>query len=351
MKAHRLRSLAPLLATFGLLLALFVFGAAAYPNFASAGVVRNLLVDNAFLGVAAIGATFVILSGGIDLSVSSVMAFTGILAATLIEHRHVHPAAAFGLALVLGTAFGFVQGLLITRFELPPFMVTLAGMFLVRGAAFAVHPQSMGITHPFVATTLNESLSLRLPLGPRGIVIPVTVMVLLGLVAGAWLVLRQLRFGRSVYALGDDPAAAALMGIPVRSVRIRVYAVSGAMSALAGIFFTLYQQSGDPASCRGLELDVIAAVIIGGTLLRGGIGSVIGSFAGVLILGLIQTIISFQGNLSSWWTRIVAAGLVLLFLLLHRTVGKVAHAAAERSRSRGADAPPRDAGRESPRVG
>jgi len=121
------------------------------------------------------------------------------------------------------------------------------------------------------------------------------------------------------------------MGLPVQSIRVRVYAISGGLSALSGIFFTLYQQSGDPASCKGLELDVIAAVIIGGTLLRGGIGSVIGSFAGVLILGLIQTLISFQGNLSSWWTRIVAAGLVLLFLLMHRAVGRLTPRATQQS--------------------
>jgi simple sugar transport system permease protein len=123
-----------------------------------------------------------------------------------------------------------------------------------------------------------------------------------------------------VYAVGDDPAAATLMGLPVHRIRVRVYTISGGASALAGICFALYQQSGDPASCKGMELDVIAAVIIGGTLLRGGVGSVIGSFAGVMILGLIQSIIMFQGTLSSWWTRIAAGGLVLAFLLLHRAV-------------------------------
>lgn len=304
-----------------------------YPNFASLAVVRNLLVDNAFLGVAAIGATFVILSGGIDLSVGSVMAFTGVLIATLIEVRHLHPLAAFAIALALGISFGLAQGMLITVFDLPPFMVTLAGMFFVRGAAFAVHHRSLGISHPFVATTLNETLSLRLPIGPHGVVVPITVVTLLMLTATAWLVLRHIRFGRALYAIGDDPTAASLMGLSVRSVRRRAYAVSGGFSALAGVFFTLYQQSGDPGSCKGLELDVIAAVVIGGTLLRGGIGSVIGSIGGVLILGLIQTIISFQGNLSSWWTRIAAAGLVLAFLLLHRAVDHVTQSASRCTRT------------------
>lgn len=320
---RRLRNLAPKLATHALLLALFLFGALAYPNFASVAVVRNLLVDNAFLVVASIGATFVILSGGIDLSVGSVMAFTGVFVAACVQHGQVHPLVAFVLALGLGVGFGLAQGVLIARFDLPPFMATLAGMFFARGAAFAVHSRSIGISHGFVATTLNESLTLHLPLGPRGVTIPITVIASLLLLGLAWFVLRHLRFGRAVYAVGDDPHAAVLMGLSVAGVRARVYALSGGASALAGIFFTLYQQSGDPASCKGLELDVIAAVIIGGTLLRGGVGSVIGSFAGVLILGIIQTIITFQGDLSSWWTRIVAAGIVLLFLLLHRWIQRL----------------------------
>lgn len=320
MSEQRPSLLAPRLATYALLLGLFVFGALAYPNFASVAVVRNLLVDNAFLAVAAIGATFVILSGGIDLSVGSVMAFTSILVATLIGEHHLHPLVAFAIAIVCGGTFGAVQGSLIAKFELPAFMVTLAGMFFARGAAFAIHPQSMGIQHPFVADTLNDTLSFHLSIGARGTVVPVTVPVLIALFAAAWFVLRHMRFGRAVYAIGDDASASLLMGLAVGSLRVRVYAIAGMLSALAGVFFCLYQQSGDPASCKGMELDVIAAVIIGGTLLRGGRGTVIGSFAGVLILGIIQTIISFQGDLSSWWTRIVAAGIVLLFLLMHRLV-------------------------------
>ncbi len=327
MTLARLRPIGPLLVTFGVLLAIFAFGCFAFPNFASFAVVRNLLVDNAFLGVAAIGATFVILSGGIDLSVGSVMACTSILIATLIERGHVHPIAAFAAAVAAGGLFGAMQGLLISRFELPAFLVTLAGLFFARGAAFAIHSQSIGIGHVFVSATLNESLAFHLPFAAGGS-IPITVVALLAILLASWTTLRHTRFGRSVYAVGDDAAAAALMGLPVRAIRVRVYVVSGLLSACAGVLFTLYQQSGDPAACKGLELDAIAAVVIGGTLLRGGVGSVVGSFAGVLILGLIQTIIAFQGNLSSWWARIVAGGLVLLFLCLHRGLSKL-------SRSRG----------------
>ncbi|RMH13303.1 MAG: sugar ABC transporter permease YjfF [Planctomycetota bacterium] len=321
----------PLIATAIVLAGVYLFGVLTYEHFASWAVVRNLLVDNAFLGIAAVGATFVIISGGIDLSVGSVMAFAGILIAKLVEHAGVHPLAAILIALMAGVLFGTTQGLLIWVFRLPPFLVTLAGLFFMRGAAFVVHSQSIGVRHEFVATTLNETLSLRLPLGSRGIVLPVTVFILLATFAIAWFVLRHVRFGRTVYALGDDAQASALMGLPVGRATVQVYAVSGFLSALAGVVFMLYQQSGDPASCKGLELDAIAAVVIGGTLLTGGIGSVIGTLLGVLILGLIQTLITFQGDLSSWWTRIVAGVLVLLFLVLQRALDALAVSALNTS--------------------
>lgn len=313
----------PLLATIAVLVTVYGFGAVTYPNFASWAVARNLLVDNAFLGVAAIGATFVILSGGIDLSVGSVMAFTSVLVASLIEHAGLHPLAAIAVGLAAGAGFGTLQGWLVEYFELPPFLVTLAGMFFARGAAFAVHPQSLGIDAPFVATTLNETLTLHLPLGPRGTSLPLVVFVFLGTLVFAWVVLRHTRFGRAVHAVGDDAHAAALMGLPVGRTRVLVYTVAGLCSALAGVVFVLYQQSGDPAACKGLELDAIAAVVIGGTLLTGGVGTVLGTAVGVMILGLIQTIITFQGDLSSWWTRIVVGALVLGFVAAQRGLGSL----------------------------
>ncbi len=313
----------PMLGAAVVLIAAFLFGAFTYDRFASWAVVRNLLVDNAFLGVAAIGATFVILSGGIDLSVASVMALTSILIAKLVETSGTHPALAIALALLLGTAFGAAQGALIQAFELPAFMVTLAGMFLARGIAFWIHPQSIGIHHDFIATTLNDSLSFRIPLGPRGISIPLTVDILLAVFAVSCFVLSSTRFGRSVYAVGDDATSARLMGVPVARTRVLVYTLSGLLSSLAGVVYTLYNQSGNPAEPRGTELDAIAAVVIGGTLLRGGVGSVTGTLLGVLIFGLVQTLIAFQAaitDVSSWWTRIIVGGLVLVFLTAQRGV-------------------------------
>jgi galactofuranose transport system permease protein len=314
----------PLAASLAVLGCMYLFGAIAYEHFTSPAVVRDLLLGNAFLLVAAIGATFVILAGGIDLSVGSVMAFTSILVARLVERAGWHPAAAITAALVVGAAFGAMQGILIQAFDLPAFLVTLAGLFLVRGAAFAVHPQSLAIRHSFIASTLNERLSLSWTVRGGELVFPITVPAVLAILISAWFVLRHTRFGRAVYAVGDDEQSALLMGLPVGSVRVRVYAMSGLLSALAGVVFLLGQQSGDPAACRGYELDAIAAVVIGGTLLRGGIGSVLGTAVGVAILGLIQTLITFQGNLSSWWTRIIVGALVLAFVGLQRALSAIA---------------------------
>ena len=127
-------------------------------------------------------------------------------------------------------------------------------------------------------------------------------------------------FGRYIYALGGDEQSATLMGLPVGRTKIFTYTVSGFCSALAGVVYTFYTQSGDPASCVGLELDAIAAVFIGGTLLSGGVGFIAGTAMGVLILGLIQTLITFQGNLNTWWTRIVVGILVLVFILLQNII-------------------------------
>lgn len=319
---HVARRHVPILTTLTLVVVTFLAGSIAYTNFASVGVVRNLLVDNAFLAVAAIGATFVILSGAIDLSVGSVMAFTSILIASLIEKHGVHPIAAIAISLVVGGSFGLCQGVIIDVFRLPPFLVTLAGMFFARGAAFLIYPQSIGIKHAFVGNVLNDQLSVVLPLGERGASIPVTVDIAIITIALGAIVLRATRFGRSVYAVGDDENSALLMGLNIRATRLGVFTLSGLCSALAGVVFSLYQQSGDPAACKGFELDAIAAVVIGGTLLRGGIGSVLGTGLGVLLLGLIQTIITFQGNLSSWWTRIVVGLLVLAFVALQGQLSK-----------------------------
>jgi simple sugar transport system permease protein len=232
----------------------------------------------------------------------------------------VNPLLAIALALLAGAFFGTLMGLLIRVFQLPPFLVTLAGMFLARGLGFIVHPQSLGITHPFFLQRVTDGLAI--PLNER-VSIPFTATCYAAIFLVALFLAHYTRFGRSIYALGGDEQSATLMGLPVGRTKVLIYTSSGFCSALAGVVYTFYTQSGDPAACVGLELDAIASIVIGGTLLSGGVGFMAGTLMGVLILGLIQTLITFQGNLNTWWTRIVVGMLVLAFILLQNVVSMV----------------------------
>lgn len=317
----------PLLATVLVFIALYTAGRLSFDGFGSLRVAVHLVSDNGFLGVAAIGATFVILSGGIDLSVGAVVAATSILIATLIDHN-VHPIAAMALALLAGATFGAIMGSLIHFYKQPPFMITLAGMFLARGLGFVIRSQSLGIKDDFYTNTIVDTLAIRLtdrvdwPFTATSFVF----VLLLGL-----FIAHCTRFGRAVYAIGDDEASATLMGVPIGRTKILVYTLAGFCSALAGVVYTFYTQSGDPACCVGFELDAIAAVVIGGTLLSGGVGFVGGTAVGVLILGLIQSLINFKGDLNSWWTRIVVGLLVLLFIGLQNLVTVLSHRSRAKS--------------------
>jgi galactofuranose transport system permease protein len=304
----------PLLGTVLVFLLTAGYGSLAYPGFFSAQVFLNLLIDNAFLCIVAVGMTFVILAGGIDLSVGAVIALCTMVSAALVEHRHWNAGAAIALVLVLGTGYGALMGWLIQRFRLQPFIVTLAGMFLARGLCYLISIDSISITDP-TYTTIAQA---RVPLGGESASLTVGALLALGVVGAGLFLAHATAFGRTVYAIGGSEASALLMGLPVARTTVLVYTFSGFCSALAGVVFTFYMLSGYGLHAVGMELDAIAAVVIGGTLLSGGVGYVAGTLFGVLILGLIQTLISFDGTLSSWWTRIVIGVLLLVFCLLQR---------------------------------
>jgi simple sugar transport system permease protein len=202
---------------------------------------------------------------------------------------------------------------LIQRFRLQPFIVTLAGMFLARGLCYLISIDSISITNPLY----TELSQWRIPISADAS-LSLGAVIALAVVAGGVYIAHHTAFGRAVYAIGGSQHSAVLMGLPVRATLIGVYTLSGFCSALAGIVFTLYMLSGYGLHAVGLELDAIAAVVIGGTLLSGGVGYVAGTLIGVLMLGVIQTLISFDGSLSSWWTRIVIGALLLVFCLLQR---------------------------------
>lgn len=299
----------PVLVTTAVFIAVFIACSLQFPNFASTRVVANLLTDNAFLGIVAVGMTFVIISGGIDLSVGSVIGFTTVFLAIAIEHLGWPPPVAFAAVLVLAALFGAGMGAVIHYLEMPPFIVTLAGMFLARGASFLMSTESIAINAPLYAEI--SSTVIRLPGGGRLTLI--AILMLAVVLAGAVL-LHATRFGANVYALGGSRASTEMMGVRVGPTTVRIYMFSSLLAGLSGIVFSLYTSSGYSLSAVGVELDAIAAVVIGGTLLTGGYGTVFGTFIGVLIQGLIQTYISFDGSLSSWWAKIATGLLLFAFI-------------------------------------
>lgn len=301
-----------LLVTGLIFVALFGTASQLYDGFFSSRVFVGLLADNAFLGIAAVGMTLVIFSGGIDLSVGAVIGFTSIFTATLIEQHHLAPGLAWALALAAGVGMGAGMGALIHFFRLPPFLITLAGMFLARGVGFWISTESVGVGHELYAKISGYELILG------SVVVPANALILIVVMMVGYVVAHQTRFGRNLLAIGANEQSALLMGLPIGSAKIAVYAVNGFCAALAGIVATFYTGSGNPSMGIGLELDAIAIVVIGGTLLTGGRGHVLGTFFGVLIFGTIQAAILFDGRLSSWWMRIVVGGLLLVFILLQR---------------------------------
>ncbi|UVC11874.1 sugar ABC transporter permease YjfF [Rhizobium sp. TH2] len=305
----------PLIATTLIFVIAYALCYLQFPNILSTRVIGNLLTDNAFLGIAALGMTFVIISGGIDLSIGSVIAFTGVFLAVILQNTSIHPLFAFALALGITTAFGALMGAIIHYLEMPAFIVTLAGMFLARGMSFVLSIDSIPIVHPFYKTL--KSLYFKLPGGGR-ITLIGGLMILVFLV-GVF-VAHRTRFGTNVYALGGGTQTARLMGVPVARTTIAIYALSGFLAGLSGIVFSLYTSAGYSLAAVGVELDAIAAVVIGGTLLTGGAGFVAGTLIGVLIQGLIQTYITFDGTLSSWWTKIVIGLLLFAFILMQKGI-------------------------------
>jgi galactofuranose transport system permease protein len=309
------RALRPLAATCLIFVLSYALAAVQYPALLSSRVIGDLLTDNAFLGITAVGMTFVILSGGIDLSVGAVIGFSGVLAAVLITSAGVHPVLAFAITLAVAAAFGATMGCIIHYLQVPSFIVTLAGMFFARGAASILTQDSIPIDHPVYHQI--SALYLKLPGGGRITAIGALMLVVfaLGIVLA-----HRTRFGANVYAIGGSATSASLMGVPIGQTTILIYTLSSTLAGLGGIVFSLYTSAGYPLAAVGVELDVICAVVIGGTLLAGGYGFVFGTFIGVMMQGLVQVYIIFDGTLSSWWTKIVIGFLLFLFILMQRFV-------------------------------
>lgn len=318
----------PLLITLLLFIVLFIFGSIKYPSFGSLQVFFNLFIDNAYLIILAIGMTFVLVIGGIDLSVGSVLCLVCMASAYLLENKGMNPYLVMILMLLLGAFYGLVQGVLIQHFKMQPFIVTLAGLFLGRGAAALISIETINITNK----TYNDISHLRVKLIGDNFISIGAVIALIVLILAIY-IFHYTKFGRTAYAIGGNEQSALLMGLPVARTKVLIYTLNGVCSAIAGIVFSFYMLSGYSLHGQGMELDAIASAVIGGTLLTGGVGYVIGSLFGALTQGVIQNIIMFDGTLNSWWTKIAVATLLCLFIVIQRLL--VARRDAQKARGRG----------------
>lgn len=305
----------PLLITICLFCLLFVMGSFAYRGFFSTQVILNLLVDNAFLIIVAMGETVVIIMGGIDLSVGALIALSTMIVAYSLTNLHLPPAIAILAVLVSTSLFGFLQGWLITYRKFQPFIATLCGMFIARGLSFMINQDTIPIKDPFFITMATKRIHLM-----EGAVISTSVVIALVVLACYIFMAHYTKFGRTIYAIGGNEQSARLMGLPVDRTKVLAYTLSGFTSGVGGIVFCFYMLSAFGLHAVALEMDAIAAAVIGGTLMTGGVGMVVGTVFGVLIEGIMQTIIAFQGNLNSWWTRIAVAVLLMIFIVVQRVL-------------------------------
>lgn len=305
--------------TISLLIVFYVTGAALYggQGFLTMRTFMNLFIDNAHIGISAVGMTLVLISGGIDLSVGAVAALTTMLVAFGSERLGINPFVCTFGALLLGAFLGFLMGGMIQVFQVPPFIATLSGMFFARGLCAIISRDSIAIR----AETFSALAAWKITLvqKPRAYINFAVFLFIAVLLIGIYIT-RYTKFGRNVYAIGGNEQSARLMGLPVSRTKIAVYTINGFCSALAGIAFALYTKSGWSLNLMGMELDVIAAAVIGGTLLTGGVGSVFGTLFGAIMLALIPTFITFNGKLDSWWGKIFIGALLLLFIGLQRVV-------------------------------
>ena len=301
---------------FVALMAAVLLGALRYEEFLTTENIANVLRQNSMLGLVALGMTFVILTGGIDLSVGALLAVAGVSAAYLAPYGVV--VAIFG-GVATAAMLGAINGLLITKARIQPFITTLAMLIGARGAALAAtHEQSI------IVPTGADGLT-WLGRGSIGF-LPFPIVLLVIAYAGGILALRYTRFGRHVYAIGDSEEAARLMGLHVDRVLVATYALSGALAGVAGVVLAARLGSGQAVAGTGWELDAIAAVVVGGTLLTGGQGGAGSTLVGVLLLAVIFNLFNLEGTISPWWQWVMRGGFLLGVVVVQAVLQRKARA-------------------------
>jgi len=315
-------------ATVAIFLIIYAYGAIKFGSigFTTLRTFVNFFTDNAYYGISAVGMTMVLITGGIDLSVASVASLTGMLVAYGYTVMGIHPIYTMLLSVVIGVGLGALMGAAIHYLNVPPFITTLTGNFLARGVCSLISRESISIDHPLINDLAGFKITLMHLVDGEWVKIkPITsinlsVMIFIIMIILGTILLQHTRFGRNVYAIGGSESSAKLMGLPVGKTKVAVYAINGFCSALAGIAYLLTVKSGWNMALQGGELEVISCAVIGGTLLTGGVGYMIGTMFGVLLKSVIPALISFNGNLSSWWGKIATGALLLLFIVIQRAV-------------------------------
>ena len=315
-------------ATIAIFLIIYAFGAIVYgeKGFTTLRTFVNMFIDNAYYGISAVGMTMVLITGGIDLSVASIASLTGMFIAYGSTVLGIHPLICIAFSLVVGVGLGLLQGATIHYLNVPPFIATLTGNFLARGVCSLISRESIDISHPMIDALAKWKIYFMRPENGEWVKIkPIAfinfnlilfiVMIIIGTI-----ILQKTRFGRNVYAIGGNEQSAKLMGLPVGRTKVLVYGFNGLCSVLAGIAYALYVKSGWNLSLQGGELEVITCAVIGGTLLTGGVGYMVGTLFGVLLKSVIPALITFNGNLLSWWGKIATGALLLLFICIQRAV-------------------------------
>ena len=317
-----------LIITIALFVVMYAAGMVVFSDkgFAKPQMFFNLFVSNAGLLVIALGQTIVMITGGIDISVGSVTALVCMVSAFEMENMGMSAYVAVASALAIGLAYGVIQGFLVSYLEIQPFIVTLAGMFFGRGMTAVISTEMISIKNELFLAWAN--FKINLPIGSyskRGKFIPAyiypTVVIAILILIIIILVMKYSKFGRSVYAIGGNSQSALMMGLNVKKTKFKAYILDGFLAGLGGFLFCLNSCAGFVEQAKGLEMDAISSAVIGGTLLSGGVGVPFGTLFGVLIKGTIQSLITTQGTLSSWWVRIVLSALLCFFIILQAILG------------------------------
>ena len=296
-----------------LLVLVCIIATARYEAFLTPENLLNVLRQNSMLGLVALGMTFVILTGGIDLSVGSLLAVAGVVAAFLANRGL---GVALLAAVAVTTVLGLINGAIIAKARIQPFIVTLGMMIAARGLTLAATNEK-NVRIPPEITDFGW-----LGQGEIAGFLPIPIAVLIVAYVIGWIILNYTPFGRHVFALGDNDEAARLMGLNINRVTILVYGISGLLAGLAGVILASRLNTGSPVEGVGRELDAIAAVVVGGTLLTGGKGGLVSTLYGVLLLGVIFNIFNLQGDISPWWQLVFRGAILLAVVVLQSRLTK-----------------------------